>query len=58
MEWNSPTFQGLHYRGNIETRDTECASLYSVSVVLHFASENCGLIRLDKEEGIGDTDII
>lgn len=57
MEWNITTSQGLHYVGNIQTRDKELASLYSVSVVLHFASENCDLIRLDKE-GIGDTGVM
>lgn len=58
MEWNIPTSQGLSYMGNIQTRDKELASLYSMSAVFHSASENCDLIRLDKEEGIGHRDVI
>lgn len=58
MEWNIPTSQGLHYMGNIQTRDKELASLYSVAVVLHFPSKNYDLIRFDKEEVIGNTDVI
>ena len=54
MEWNIPTSQILHYMGNIQTRDEELASLYSVAIVLHFPSKNCDLIRFDKEEVIGN----